>query len=206
MTTMMDIIFAIILGAAVLLIILNANATLREVWSVYNGDVMVQTALVSNAQIIEGEFRNMGVGVASASDSTIVIAMDTCIQFRRRMRPENANVDTIKYYSGSTSELTATNNQADRFLYRQVNSDQPQRVGIVTQFRLRYFKNGGDELTTPVNPSELFNIRIIEVTLYVQSPNAIYRDPSTVKPGEQDALYSTGLWKQTRLASQNLKR
>jgi hypothetical protein len=206
MTTMMDIIFAIILGAAVLLIILNANATLREVWSVYNGDVMVQTALVSNAQIIEGEFRNMGCGVDVPTDSAIVVAMDTCIQFRRRMRPENANVDAVKYYSGSTSEVTATNNQTDRYLYRQVNSDQPQRVGIVTQFRLRYFNNVGEELAAPVSAVNLPEIRIIEVTMYVQSPNAIYRDPSTVKPGEQDALYSTGLWKQTRLASQNLKR
>ncbi len=205
MSTMLDIIFAIILGAAILLIVLNANATLREVWSVYNGDVMVQSALVSNAQIIEGEFRNMGCGIGS-TDSTIRIALDTCIQFTRKMRPENANVDTIKYYSGSSSELTSTNNNTDRYLYRQVNSTQAQRVGILTQFRLRYFDGKGEELATPVDPGDLFSIRIIEVTMYVQSPNAIYRDPSTVKPGEQDAFYSTGLWKQTRLASQNLKR
>ena len=206
MSTMLDIIFAIILGAAILLIVLNANATLREVWSVYNGDVMVQSALVSNAQIIEGEFRNMGCGIDSPSDSTIKIALDTCIQFTRKMRPDNANVDTIKYFSGASSELTSTNNNTDRYLYRQVNSTQPQRVGIITQFRLKYFNGVGEELATPVSPSELFTIRIIEVTMYVQSPNAIYRDPSTVKPGEQDAFYSTGLWKQTRLASQNLKR
>jgi hypothetical protein len=206
MSTMMDIIFAIILGGAILLIVLNANATLREVYSVYNGDVIVQNALISNAFLIEGEFRNMGCGVYSSNDSTFVEARDTCVQFRRKMRPDAPYIDTIKYYSGSSSELTQTNNKTDRYLYRQVNSQRPLPVGIVSQFNLRYFNREGEELEAPVDQTLLSKIRIVEVTIFVQSPNAIYRDPSTVKAGQSDALYSTGLWKQTRLASQNLRR
>lgn len=176
MSTMMDIIFALILGAAVLLITLSANATLREIWMNYNGSLIVQNTLATNAQIIESEFRNMGCGVQNPTINTIVVAMDTCIRFCRKMRPDATTIDTIKYYSGSTGEYQGSNNPFDQYLYRQVNSLPAQPVGIITQFTLRYFDVGGDQMSTPVT-LELNNIRIVEVTMYVQSPNAIFRDP-----------------------------
>jgi hypothetical protein len=211
MSTMMDIIFATIIGGAVTLITINANIIMSETVATCNGDVMVQSMIISNAQIIECEFRNMGCGVEASSDTVITEALDTSIVFKMRFRPDLNNPVTnpickIKYYSGPPSELSATSNPLDRFLYRRVDNNAPDCIGMVSQFKLVYFKKDGDSLNTPVPSNLLTSIRIVEITMEVQNPNAIMRDPSTVKAGEQSALYSVSLWKQTRLASQNLNR
>jgi hypothetical protein len=205
MSTIMDIIVASILGAVITLITLNANSVLRETSGIYNSDVQVQQMLISNAQIIEGEFRNMGCGVDTAQ-STIVEARDTSIQFKMALRPRAA-ISLVKYYIGSSNELLNTNNPNDRYLYRQLDADAPDRVGIVTQFRLRYLTEFGDGISTPVPAAELKDVKIIEITMEVQSPFGVVRDPQMIgEGGNQSELYATALWKQTRLASQNLKR
>lgn len=205
MSTMMDIIFSTVLGGVIILIVLNANIIIKETWTVYNSDVMVQNMMVETAQVVEGEFRNMGCGI-DTSENTITQALDTCISFRMKIRPTNPVDDTITYYSGSTDELASTDNPLDRFLYRRMNGSYTHSVGVITQFRLRYFTKEGDSIRTPVSAGNLYYIKIIEITMEIQNPFAIYRDPTTVKAGEQKALYATSLWKQTRLASQNLKR
>jgi hypothetical protein len=56
-------------------------------------------------------------------------------------------------------------------------------------------------------PNDRLNeIHVVEVTMEVQNPYAIYRPRDQVQAGERDALYSTSLWQQTRLASQNSRR
>jgi hypothetical protein len=198
MSVMMDIIVAALLGAVITLITINANLVIREAWSSYNSTIMVQQMLISDAQIVESEFRNMGCGVNIASKS-IIEALDTSITFNMSLRPEpGTSVDTIKYYSGSVNELTSTDNPDDRFLYRRKNSGALERVGIVTRFNLVYFSYQNDTLLTPVN--DLTSIGLVEVTLEVQSPYASYIDFSGQK------RFASAMWKQTRLASQNLRR
>jgi len=79
-------------------------------------------------------------------------------------------------------------------------------VGVVTVFHLRYFTRTGDTLQIPVPSSELSEVFTVELTLEVQNPSAPYRDQSMVQDGQRNALYSTSLWQQTRLASQNNRR
>jgi hypothetical protein len=202
MSVMMDIIFSVVVGGVIVLIILNANSMLRNTWSQYDNDLLVQQALVINAQIIE--FRNMGYGVDPES-TTIVEAKDTSIQFKMAVTP-GSSPTLIKYYSGSISELTNTPNPKDRFLYRQEGAKTPERVGMITQFKLGYLTKQGDTIPTPVvNPADLKNIKMVEITMEVQTPMATVQDKRYQADGTPD-LYSTALWKQTRLASQNLKR
>lgn len=202
MTTMMDIIMATFLGGVILLITLNANIVIRETWASYNSDFIVQQMLISNAQIVECEFRNMGCGL-DTTQQTVTEARDTCIAFRLAPRPEPGTaLMTIKYYTGSIAELSGTDNPADRFLYRQQDGGTPERVGLVTQFRLKYFTKEGTELATPI-VTQLGDVRIVEVTMEVQSPFASFMTQDSTKLTPR---FATALWKQTRLASQNLGR
>jgi hypothetical protein len=115
-------------------------------------------------------------------------------------------VDTVGYSVGSVDEASSTPNELDRFLKRSVNHQFTHNVGVVTMFSLRYFTQSGELLSTPVSPSRLSEIYTVELTVEVQNPVAPARDPSMVKSGERDALYSSSLWQQTRLASQNNRR
>jgi len=79
-------------------------------------------------------------------------------------------------------------------------------VGAVTMFHLRYFTRDGSELVAPVAWDQLQEVYMVEVTMEVQSPTAPARDPAMVNAGERDRLFSSSLWQQTRLASQNTRR
>jgi len=98
-------------------------------------------------------------------------------------------------------------NDQDRLLHRQVNNGAVGAIGAVSRFTLKYYSQGMmDTLTTPVGASDLEMIKVVEITMEVQNPAALYRDKRDVKAGERDAMFSSSLWRQTRLASQNLKR
>lgn len=205
MASLLDIIMAMFIGSVLLLSVFNANFLIYQHSTVLNGDVLVQELLISNAQIVEGEFRNMGVGVAE-DRATILQALDTAITFLSDI-DRNGTPDTIRYWAGNPSALSQTQNSMDRFLHRKVNNGPVQSVGIVTQFLLRYFsQNQLDTLIAPVTGTDLKMIKIVEITLEVQNPYALYRDPRDIKMGEREALYSSSYWRQTRLASQNFNR
>jgi hypothetical protein len=76
----------------------------------------------------------------------------------------------------------------------------------VTVFNLKYLSFAGELLATPVVPSELIEIHTVEVTIEVQNPYAMLREEGLVGAGERNALFSSSLWQQTRLASQNSRR
>lgn len=202
MTTMMDIILSSFIGGFITLIIMNANLMLKQTWAQFNSNYIVQQMLINNAQVVEAEFRNMGCGLYNdQTTNTITEARDTSIEFRMALRPEpNYPISTIKYFVGSVDELSYTQNPNDRFLYRIEDNGSAKPMGVVTCFNIRYFNKGGDTLITPVADNELKDIRLVELTIEMQSPDAqnIYAD--------EQKYYSTTLWKQTRLASQNLNR
>jgi hypothetical protein len=77
---------------------------------------------------------------------------------------------------------------------------------VVTIFTLKYIARSGEILPVPVPNDRLTEIHVVEVTMEVQNPYAILRRDGEVLPGERNALYSSSLWQQTRLASQNTRR
>jgi hypothetical protein len=200
MSVMMDIVFSSLLGGVITLLVMNANIVIKEAVATYNGEVMVQQMLITDAQIVESEFRNMGCGVPSVNEDKITEAKDSCMVFKMALRPEPTSpITTIKYYSGPKTELSWTDNPNDRYLYRQQGATAPQKVGIITRFNLKYYNFNNEIIDTP-EPDSLGKIALVEVTLEVQSPFNSYIDQDGNK------RYSSALWRQTRLASQNLKR
>lgn len=230
MASMIDIILAFALGGILLIIILNANDIAATQTSVLNGDMLVQQMLVSITQILEGEFRNMGYNVHI--DSTVILGQftrDTAIVFLSDIDISGGGIpgvglDTVTYYLGPPSDLVATQNDSDRLLYRKVNSEPPNSIGAVTRFSLKYFsQNQIDTLVPPTtgqpdwlayrpsgvsteNPFDSREIKVIELTLEVQNPYAIYKRQDDPTSGTREAMYSSSMWRQTRLASQNLRR
>lgn len=205
MGTMIDIILAITLGGLLMFAIINANAVINENSSILNGDMLVQQLLISTAQIVEGEFRNMGVGVPETS-ATILQADLNKIAFYSDMN-RDGSLDRYEYWLGAVGELPGIQNDSVRLLHRRVNSGPVQSIGTVTRFSLRYFsQNEMDTLVPPIAATDLKMIRIVEITMEVQNPSAIYRDPRDIHAGQRNAFYSSSYWRQTRLASQNLKR
>jgi hypothetical protein len=204
MTAIIDIIASMIFGGTLFLIILTANDVAYETQSTHNGDMLVQELLTNTAQLVEGEFRNMGYGVPER-ESTIRYAAQTAVSFLCDVDRDGI-VDTVKYWLGDTLELADTENELDRFLKRQINGGPVLNVGAVTVFRLAYLTREGTLLASPVTVSQLPEIHMVEVTMEVQNPYAPSREAGMVRTGERNALYSSSLWQQTRLASQNTRR
>ena len=205
MSSLMDIIYSALFGGTLFIIVLNANDIAAENQSTYHGDMMVQQMLTATAQLVEGEFRNMGFGV-SEKTYAVRTADSTSISFLCDLGRDGGFIDTVRYSLGPTSELSGTPNEFDRNLYRSVNGGQKAIVGVVTTFHLAYYTRGGDLLQVPVTSDRLSEIHVVEVTMEVQNSAALARNPTQVKDGERSALYSSSLWQQTRLASQNSRR
>lgn len=204
MASIIDIIASMLFGSMLFMIVLTSNEIASETQSVYSGDMLVQEMLTSTVQLMEGEFRNMGYGIPQ-HQRTILAADTSQIKFLTDANRVGA-VDTVTYSLGSISELSETMNELDRFLYRKVNTDPPMRVGVVTVFRLTYYTQSGELLSSPVPSDRLTEIFSVELSVEVQNPYAPARIASMVQSGERNALYSSSLWQQTRLASQNLRR
>jgi hypothetical protein len=116
------------------------------------------------------------------------------------LRPEPTSIPVdIKYYLGSSSELSWTENPNDKYLYRKEGGDPAAPIGILTRFNIKYFSFLNEIIETPGIDS-LRNIALVEVTMEVQSPYASYIDE------KGNMRFASALWRQTRLASQNLRR
>ena len=111
-------------------------------------------------------------------------------------------VDTIRYYLGPISALSGTQNEIDRLLHRQVGTANPAAIGAVTIFQLNYMTQDGVFRNRPVPSGQLSEIHTVEVTIEVQNPYA----PLNPLGNSPEALFSSSLWQQTRLASQNSRR
>jgi hypothetical protein len=205
MATIFDLIASLVFSGALFLIILTANDTALETQATSHGDMLVQQMLINVAQMVEGEFRNMGFGVPE-NQKTVLLADTSSITFLTDMDRSGTSLDIVRYTLGPVSELSRTQNEQDRFLYRALNGGTKQNVGVVTLFTLRYFTRDGDTLAMPVPADRLTEIHVVEVTMEVQNSYAPYRPTWAVQTGQRNALYSSSLWQQTRLASQNSRR
>jgi hypothetical protein len=205
MSALLDVIAAMFFGSTLFVIVLTSNDIASETQTVYNGDMLVQEMLTETVQLLEGEFRNMGYGVPQGIN-TVMFADSTTISFLTDLARDGGIPDTVTYYLGDTTELHETQNEMDRFLYRRVNSSSLMKVGVVTAFHLSFYAQSGELLPTPVPTDRRSEIYNVEMSVEVQNPYAPYRSAEMIQTGERNALYSSSLWQQTRLASQNFRR
>src|SRR4030042_3451198 len=103
MGVVIDLLFSMIFGGALLVITLNANQMATETQYTHSGDMLVQEMLISTAQLLEGELRNMGFGVPE-DRASVIYADSTRISFLCDLTRTGMKIDTIFYSLGDTNE------------------------------------------------------------------------------------------------------
>ena len=200
-STIIDIVGSIIIGGTLMLILWRLNDAATENTYNYSGELSLQQNLATVAMVIEYDFRKIGYcadwNKIPDPTKSIVLADSNKIKFLTDVAtpsdPEGDGiVDTMYYYLGPASELTATENPRDRMLYRVVNSETPIGSNMgVTQFKMVYFNALGDTIGFPITvPGEIASM---EINVTVENTAAY------------DQKYSSAFWRQIRLVARNLR-
>lgn len=201
MAVILDLVSSVVIAGFVIMLGLKMNATMSNSRDSYRADVDVQENLVSLVQSIEYDFRKMGYRV---DDPTTVIrqADSSHICFLGDI-DDDGIIDTVEWYTAGPQ--TATPNPHDVILYRKISpppatgSALISSVPGVTEFNMRYLNQDGQSAVT------LGQIWIIETSLRLESPWKV-QDRQVLDQSYDDWGYSAAFWRQTRLASRNLKR
>jgi len=194
-TTILDILGSIIIGGILMMITWRLSDAATEKTYNNSGELSLQQNLATVAQILENDFRKIGYcadwnkfpdpskAVVFADTSNIIYLTDIDL---------DSDMDSIRYYLGPTSELSATPNPRDRLLYRVLNHESPLASNLgVTQFKMVYFDALGDTINPPITVAG--SITSIEINLSVESVAAY------------DQKYSSAFWRQIRLVARNLR-
>ena len=184
------------------MILLRVNDAAVENSYVNSGEYIIQMNLVEIVQLLEHDFRKIGYCKVWSKipdpSKSILSADSTSIAFLTDVDADG-NVDTLHYYLGPASELSATSNPNDKLLYRVVNSEQAIGANLgVVNFWLTYYNPLGDTLGYPVSqPGEIYNMQI---DIKVENTETF---TSSSEAGEQ--IYTSAFWRQVRLVARNLR-
>jgi hypothetical protein len=195
-----DMVGSVVIAGLVIMMALRMNMNVANSNGSYKADVMVQESLVSLVQAIEYDFRKMGYGVDDPT--TVVRRADTShISFLGDL-DNDGQVDTVDWYLGKT--ITSTANPNDKMLYRRVGTttNGVSLIGSlpgVVQFGMKYLDQFG---VAAMFPGQIW---IVETTLRVESPYKV-QDREVLDQSYGLWGYSAAFWRQTRLASRNLRR
>jgi hypothetical protein len=194
MAIVLDLIGSFIVAAFAILLGLRMNVTISEHLLSSTTILNVQEGLDNAVETLETDFRKIGYGVTDPR-MAIEISQPTHIRFKADM-DRNGTVDHV-----DLRLVSYMNDYGDTLgaLVRQINSEMPIVIaGEVMDFSLSYLTQGG----TPADTTVKSQIWIIESTLRIKSP---YKVTDQVV-GSDRMKEVEGFWRQTRLASRNLKR
>jgi hypothetical protein len=119
------------------------------------------------------------------------------IKFRADI-DNNGSLDEVEWYTGPA--ITTLPNPKIRVLYRRVNGGTAIGAALgVTDFKMKFLNQDGSPAVS------LGAIYIIETTLQVESP---YKVQDQINPDQsyEEMGFAVAFWRQTRLASRNIKR
>ncbi len=192
MSVAIDLIASVIIAGYVLLMGLRLNMDLSSTAVASTTNVNVQEAMAEVANTFELDLKKIGYGLPDPS-AAIAVADSNRLRFRSDMNRDGVT-DSVEWYVGNP--LPQYTDRVVRMLYRKYNNGTPLLVATcVITFRLKYLDQDGTVTTS------LTNIALIETTLEISSP---YKVADQVNPEVQE--YITTLWRQSRVASRNLKR
>jgi len=196
MSVVLDLIGSVVIAAFVILMGLRLNQSISGNADASKANLNVQESLVDIVRNIEYDFRKIGYNVPDPQNS-IVVNDSNHITFRADM-DRDGTVDVVEWYV--TNPIGGFPNPNIRKLYRRVNGGTPVGASLgVTQFKLKYLnQDGGPALFKS-------QIWIIEMTLKIESPYKV-QDEVVIDKSYDDMGYAAAFWRQTRLASRNIKR
>ena len=194
-STIIDILGSIIIGGILMSIAWRLSDAATEKTYNNSGELALQQNLATVAQIIERDFRKIGYcedwNKLPDPTKAILFADSSSIKYLTDV-DYDGDLDSIYYYLGPTSELSATENPRDRVLYRVVNDETPMQSNLgVTRFYMVYYDALGDSISLPLSNYGL--IASIEINVVVENV-AAYNEK-----------YSSAYWRQIRMVARNLK-
>jgi len=194
-SSILDILGSVIIGGFLLLILFRLSNTSTENTYLNGSELIIQQNLVEVVELLEYDFRKIGYcedwtkipdpsqAILSADSNDITYLTDV---------DSDGLVDTVRYFTGTTEELSVTDNPSDVILYRLVNGETPAGSNLgVTQFQLIYFNAVGDTIDFPIQvPGEIYTMQI---NITIENTTGY------------DNQYTAAFWRQIRLAARNLK-
>ncbi len=184
----LDMVGSYIIGAMVLLIIVRLDLYIVSESANVTYSNIAQGNLSTAIEIVNNDFYKIGYWTSGQS---IQLADSNRIKFCADLY-NNGVIDTIYYYTGSTSQLSSTPNPLDKPFYRVVNDSSLSLIDVV-DFNLVYY----DSLGTVINYGSLSSqthrnaIHSIKVYLKVESNSAV------------DSVYQGAEWEK-RITPKNL--
>lgn len=194
-STILDILGSIIIGGVLMTIVFRLNDAATEKTYNNSGELALQQNLATVAQIVEYDFRKIGYcadwNKLPDPSKAILYADSSEIKFLTDIEPDG-NLDSLHYYLGPVSELSATENPRDRILYRVINDTIPAQSNLgITQFKMVYYDALGDTIYLPISNYGI--IASVEINITVENVAAY------------DTSYSKAYWRQIRMVARNLK-
>ncbi len=196
MSIVLDLIGSVVIASFVILMGLRLNQSISGSADASSANLNVQESLVDIVRSIEFDFRKIGYNVPNPQNAIVRDDSDH-ITFLADMN-RDGTIDTVDWWV--TQPIGGFPNPNIRILYRRVSPGPAVGAALgVTQFTLKYLNQDGGPIMF------LSQIWIIEMTLQVQSPYRV-QDQVLTDQSYQDMGYAAAFWRQTRLASRNIKR
>jgi hypothetical protein len=201
-TTLLDILGSTIIGGILFLTALRLNANAVENSTAYYANYLLQSNLVNLIVLLEDDFKRIGYCKIASNIPEPAKAIITADSSTFAFLTDNSNVgkvDTIQYSIGPTSELAATPNPRDRYLYRKLNNKAPDKWNLgVTVFNFKYYSYD-TEIPLPYGTFQPSQAGLIDLSVQLESPAPMKQDYM------QDTSQYQVFWRQIRLSSKNLR-
>jgi hypothetical protein len=160
MWSLLDTIGAGVIGASIIFMVMSLNLQMNNVSVQITEHNMIQSSYTASMDILDYDLHKMGY----RAKGEVILKADSaqlkyCVDLGN-----NGIVDTVYYSAGITEDDSIGN---DIYLSRSVNDDDPDNIGIVSDFYLSYF----DSLGNKINYTDLAaskyraRIRTIEVLM-----------------------------------------
>lgn len=164
MNIILDLLGASVIGAIVILVILNLNIYSSNVKVNSDSELRLQQNAKTLADIMSYDIRKIGfrkIGTA------LITAQPKKLSFYSDI-DSNGVVDVVTYLLSDSLRCLNTSNPRDKILLRVVNNDTSKgpSLGLV-DLNFSYFKNNGIKTTA------LDSIRYINAELWIESPELV---------------------------------
>jgi hypothetical protein len=190
----LDIMGSIFIAGIIMISIFRLQNSATEDLYRGTGNLTAQTNLATVVQILETDFRRIGYCAnweeIPVPTEAILYADSISIKYLTDV-DQNGLIDTMHYYFDPITDIPATPNPRDRYLYRVTNGEAPVDINMgVTQFKMEFYSALGTKLNFPIaDPREIYSMQI---------------DITVEDVAAYDEKYQTIFWRQIRMAARNL--
>jgi len=194
MSVLLDIIGSVIIGAYVLLMGIRLNSNINDHVQASIVTLNLQETLVDAVRTMESDFRKIGYGTIDPRTALEVTQPDH-IRFKSDLNRDGF----IEHVDWAWQKVVDASGDTTLELIRHVSGEAPMLIlSDVTSFRLEYFTETG----APADTTAKGQIMEIQTAVKIRSP---FKVADAIK-GSEEMKEVEGFWRQTRLASRNLKR